>query len=207
MLFPNGSTLRPRVSSPFGPRPGVGAFPFHYGADCIGYTTVRAAGRGRVTFAGWMNGKAGNTVMIDLGGGVTEVHMHLADFDTAKGHFVEPSSPLGRMGKTGNADGNCDHFEIRVHGKSVDPLDYVAARITIPQPSGESTAAPTLTEIGEEMFIADVPNGSFLVVPQGNDKPRAVVLDGNSGAATSGIPRLKFETAGSMAMLTAAVRF
>lgn len=58
-----------------------------------------------------------------------------------------------------------------------------------------------------EMFIADMPNGSFLVVPQGSGKPRAVVLDGGSGANNSGIPRLKFETAGSIGMLTAAVQF
>lgn len=71
--------------------------------------------------------------------------------------------------------------------------------------TGESTTANEM-EI-TEMFIADMPNGSFLVVPQGSGKPRAVVLDGGSGANQSGIPRLKFETAGSIGMLNAAVQF
>lgn len=129
MLWPNGTTSRPSVSSAFGPRPNVGAFSFHYGSDLVGYSTVRAAGAGKVTFAGWMNAAAGNTVVIDLGGGVTEVHMHLGSFAVSRGDWVNPAHALGRMGKTGNASGNCDHFEIRINGKSVDPMAYTAARI------------------------------------------------------------------------------
>ena len=128
MLWPNGTTSQPRVSSGFGPRP-AGAFSFHYGVDFVGYSTVRAAGGGQVTFAGWMNNAAGNTVVISYGGGVTEVHMHLATFAVSRGVYVSPGSTIGRMGMTGNASGNCDHFEIRVNGTSVDPIAYIAARI------------------------------------------------------------------------------
>ena len=74
-----------------------------------------------------------------------------------------------------------------------------------PTPAPSPAARP---QIGEEpMFIAEMPNGWFLVVPQGAEKPRAVVLDGGSGAAFTNIPRLKFETEGSIRMLTAAVVF
>lgn len=143
MLWPNGTTTRPRVSSPFGPRPNVGAFSFHYGTDLIGYSTVRAAGAGKVTFAGWMNSAAGNTVLIDHGGGVTEVHMHLASFSVERGVRVTPGSPLGRMGRTGNASGNCDHFEIRINGTSVDPMTYTAAQVAgTPAGGGSSTPSP-----------------------------------------------------------------
>ncbi|WP_067200113.1 hypothetical protein [Microbacterium sp. XT11] len=76
-----------------------------------------------------------------------------------------------------------------------------------PTPASTQPAATPPTEIGEDMFIADCPNGSFLVVPQGNGKPRAVVLDGDSGAERAGIPRLKFRSTGSIEMLTAAVQF
>lgn len=145
MLWPNGTTTRPRVSSPFGPRPNVGAFSFHYGTDLIGYSTVRAAGAGKVTFAGWMNSAAGNTVLIDHGGGVTEVHMHLASFAVKRGDRVDPGDPLGLMGRTGNASGNCDHFEIRINGKSVDPMAYTAARVT-GTPAGGSTTNPSPEE-------------------------------------------------------------
>lgn len=136
MLWPNGTAQRPVVSSPFGPRTG-GAFSFHYGVDFVGYSTVRAAGTGKVTFAGWLNPSAGNTVYISYGGGVTEIHMHLASFAVSKGDSVNPGDPLGAMGRTGNATGNCDHFEIRVNGTSVDPIAYTAARVAgVPAGSG-----------------------------------------------------------------------
>lgn len=142
MLFPNGTTTRPTVSSPFGPRTG-GAFSFHYGADCVGYSTVRACGAGLVTFAGWMNDNAGNTVVIDYGGGVTEVHMHLKSFATSKGKRIAEGAAVGVMGATGNATGNCDHLEIRVNGKSVEPLAYIASRLTAGASSWNYTGRPT----------------------------------------------------------------
>lgn len=157
MLYPNGSAIRPRVSSPFGPRDG-GAFSFHYGADLVGYVTIRAAGAGKVTFAGWLNDAAGNTVVIDLGGGVTELHMHMASFSIARGDLVGVGAPLGAMGKTGNATGNCDHFEIRVHGTSVEPLGYVAARIATPT-TQEETIMEELLEINGKIYLAG--NGSI----------------------------------------------
>jgi hypothetical protein len=105
-------------------------------------------------------------VIIDLGGSVTELHMHLADFAVSKGDRVYPGTPLGRMGRTGNASGNCDHFEIRVQGTSVDPLEYTATRlsgtpagggnITPPAPGG---AAPILEGIEMAEAIISAPNG------------------------------------------------
>lgn len=142
MLYPNGTTTRPTVSSPFGPRTG-GAFKFHYGADLIGYSTVRACGAGLVTFAGWMNNAAGNTVIIDYGGGVSEVHMHLKSFATSRGKRIAEGATVGVMGATGNATGNCDHLEIRVNGKSVEPLAYIASRLTAGASSWNYTGRPT----------------------------------------------------------------
>lgn len=82
---------------------------------------------------------------------------------------------------------------------------------SLPTPASPTPATPAtfpaITEIGDEMLIADLPNGSFLIIPQGNAKPRAVVLDAGSRAESSGIPRLKFETLGSREMLAAAVQF
>lgn len=209
MRYPDGTTNTPRVSSPFGPRKG-GAFSFHYGADLIGFTTIHAVAGGLVTFAGWMNNAAGNTVIIDHGGGVTSLYMHNAAHHVRRGERVTEGQRIATMGRTGNADGNCCHLEIRQRGTSVEPLAYVRARLTTAAPAAAPAASPVTThpiEIGDHMFIADCPNGSFLIVPQGGGKPRAVVLDGGSGAASSGIPRLKFETPASLGMLTAAVQF
>lgn len=164
MLWPNGSTTRPHISSPFGPRSG-GAFSVHYGADLTGYETVRAAGAGLVTFAGWMNDSAGNTVVIDLGGGVSELHMHLATITVSRGTRVGVGHPLGRMGMTGNATGECDHFEIRIHGVSVDPIPYVTARLTITDKSEEDDM--------KLLFVTDSVDG--------NNVPGWVLLNTRTG--------------------------
>jgi len=210
MLYPDGTTNAPRVSSPFGPRKG-GAFSFHYGADLIGFTTIRAIAGGLVTFVGLLNPAAGYTVIVDHGGGITSLYMHNAAHHVRRGDRIPEGHPIATMGDSGNATGDCCHLEIRVHGKSVEPLSYVRQRLTAAPATGGGTDTPPqttiITEIGDHMFIADCPNGSFLIVPQGNGKPRAVVLDGGSGVERAGIPRLKFESAGSLGMLSAAVQF
>lgn len=131
MLYPNRSTTRPRVSSPYGPRdPSIGISGWHNGADLIGFGTIHAIAAGRVTFAGWLNNAAGNTIVIDHGNGVTSVYMHNAAHQVRRGQRVTEGQPIATMGATGNASGPCNHLEIRVHGKSVEPLAYIAARLT-----------------------------------------------------------------------------
>jgi hypothetical protein len=57
----------------------------------------------------------------------------------------------------------------------------------------------------EEMFIANVKGSWFLVVPNGAGKPRAVVLGGDSGANTAGLPVLVFTWQPSIDALKLAV--
>src|SRR5690554_349144 len=129
MLWPNGSTTRPAISSPFGPRSG-GAFSVHYGTDFTGFATIRAVAPGLVTFAGWMNDAAGNTVVIDHGGGVSSVYMHNASHTVSRGARVTEGQPIAVMGASGNATGPCCHLEVRLNGTSVDPVPYITARLT-----------------------------------------------------------------------------
>lgn len=153
MLYPNGSTTRPAVSSPYGPRAG-GAFSFHYGADLVGFTRIHAIAGGLVTFAGWMNNAAGHTVIIDHGGGVTSVYMHNASHAVARGQRVTEGQHIANMGASGNATGPCNHLEIRVHGTSVEPLSYIANRLSAASGSaagGTSTSRPTPKKEEEEM--------------------------------------------------------
>lgn len=52
---------------------------------------------------------------------------------------------------------------------------------------------PTITQKeSSTMFIAVVNGNWHLVIPQGNAKPRAVILGGESGAPESGVPRFYF---------------
>lgn len=141
MLYPDGTTKRPRVSSPYGPRdPRIGVSSIHAGADLIGFSTIHAVAAGVVTFAGWMNSAAGNTIVIDHGNGVTSVYMHNALHHVRRGQRVCEGKAIADMGATGNASGKCNHLEIRVHGKHTEPLTYIAARLT------------TTTNTGDEMI-------------------------------------------------------
>ena len=152
MLYPNGTRIRPHVSSPYGPRdPSIGVSSFHHGADLTGFRTIRAVAAGKVTFAGWMNDAAGNTVVIDHGNGVTSVYMHNRSITARTGNRVIEGGGIAVMGETGNASGPCCHLEIRVHGKSTEPLAYIQARITTTNPTPAGTPAPTLQE--DEMII------------------------------------------------------
>lgn len=130
MLYPNGTTTRPHVSSPYGPRdPRIGVSSFHAGADLTGYSTIHAIAAGVVTSAGWMNNAAGNVVVIDHGNGVTSVYMHNASHKVKRGQHVTEGQPIAVMGSTGNASGNCNHLEIRINGKTTEPLAYISARL------------------------------------------------------------------------------
>ncbi|MBP1568994.1 MAG: M23 family metallopeptidase, partial [Oscillospiraceae bacterium] len=43
-----------------------------------------------------------------------------------QGQYVNQGDIIGAMGSTGNSTGTHLHFEIRINGQYVDPLDYVS---------------------------------------------------------------------------------
>lgn len=184
MLYPNGTRVRPHVSSPYGPRdPNIGISSFHAGADLVGFRRIYAVAAGRVTFAGWLNDAAGNTIIIDHGKGVTSVYMHNAEHDVRTRDRVREGQQIAVMGETGNASGPCNHLEIRVRGKSTEPLGYIAARLTRnPAPAG------TTTEEYPDMFIAIIRKKDWYLVTGG----KACLLGAASGARDSGAPILNF---------------
>ncbi len=143
-VWGNGTATKPAVSvsGRFGvPRPNGRT---HQGADFLGYEQVKAIEAGAVTFAGLMNNDAGFAVAIDLpqkdeGCTVTIVRMHLKkdSLKVATGATVVAGQVLGKMGDSGNANGACDHVEIRYwrNGtlvKTVDPEVWIAKRVGAP---------------------------------------------------------------------------
>jgi len=112
--------LRVPVGDAFGPR-GAG---FHPGIDlpAPAGTPVRAAGVGRVAFAGPTAGGYGNLVVIKHSDGVTTMYAHLARVLVVRGQGVTVGSLVGLVGSTGDATGPHLHFEVRVRGAAVDPI-------------------------------------------------------------------------------------
>ena len=116
------------INSPFGTRvhPVFKTKITHTGID-IGApkgAPVGAAEAGEVLYTGWMRGY-GQVVVIDHGGNLTTVYAHLSKIETSENARVKRGSVIGRVGSTGITTGNHLHFEVRVNGNAVNPMNYL----------------------------------------------------------------------------------
>ena len=119
-----------RITSPFGMRthPITGVYKLHTGMDIgapIG-TNFIAANDGVVIKAGY-NTAYGNMVIIDHGGGVSTLYAHGSEILVTLGQEVKQGDPILKVGMTGYATGPHAHFEVRVNGEYVQPLNFVQA--------------------------------------------------------------------------------
>ncbi len=119
-----------RVSSRFGRRldPINGEWGFHGGLDIPGAegSPVRATAPGKVVFSG-KRGRYGVMVEIDHGNGVTTRYGHLLRSLVREGQTVRYRARIGEMGSSGRTTGTHLHYEVRVDGKSRDPMNFIQA--------------------------------------------------------------------------------
>lgn len=90
-------------------------------------TPYYAVARGKVVLAR-SNGGYGYCVMIDHGGGIVSVYAHSSSLGVKEGQVVEAGQPIGKVGDTGYSFGPHLHFEIRVDGQQVDPIEYLKGK-------------------------------------------------------------------------------
>jgi peptidoglycan hydrolase-like protein with peptidoglycan-binding domain len=116
--------LVPPIRAPIGDRFGPRGNTFHPGIDypAPSGAPVRAAGRGRVVFAGWDSGGYGNLVVVEHPQGVRSMYAHLSRFAVRTGQSVVAGSLVGAVGATGFATGPHLHFELRLGTAAIDPL-------------------------------------------------------------------------------------
>ncbi|MGI9860652.1 peptidoglycan DD-metalloendopeptidase family protein [Moorella naiadis] len=116
------------VTSPFGRRDSPFGWreEFHDGIDIAATygAEVQAAGNGRVTFAGWMP-VYGQAVIIDHGYGFTSLYGHNFELLVKKGDQVVRGQAIARVGSSGRSTGPHVHFQIKLNGELVDPLNYL----------------------------------------------------------------------------------
>lgn len=116
------------ISSYYGNRlhPVLKVYKMHTGVDIAGAgcngKNVVAAADGKVITAGWISGY-GYTVMIDHGGGVVTLYAHSQKLLVKVGDQVKRGQKIMLVGSTGYATGPHLHFEVRINGKYVNPLD------------------------------------------------------------------------------------
>lgn len=117
-----------RLTSRFGRRtsPTRGASSNHQGVDWglpTGSTVVAASG-GTVTKAGW-GGGYGYVIYIRHPGGVETRYAHLSKILVSAGSTVKQGQKIARSGNTGVSTGPHLHFELRMGGSAVNPLNYL----------------------------------------------------------------------------------
>lgn len=119
-----------RITSSFGMRthPITGVYKLHTGVDIgapMGANFI-AANDGIVTYAG-QNTAYGNMVIIDHGGGITTLYAHGSEILVEVGQTVFQGTPVLKVGSTGYSTGPHAHFEVRINGEYVQPLDYITS--------------------------------------------------------------------------------
>ncbi len=85
---------------------------------------IQAVFAGRVLFADWFKGY-GNMVIIDHADGYYTVYAHLEELFTRQGNYVKTGEDIATVGETASMAGPVLHFEVRHHGKPLDPMHWI----------------------------------------------------------------------------------
>jgi len=85
---------------------------------------IRAVYSGQTLFSSWFKG-FGNMIIIDHGHHYYSVYAHLEEQFKSKGDPVEAGEVIATVGDSGSLTGAGLHFEIRHHGKPMNPLGWI----------------------------------------------------------------------------------
>lgn len=88
--------------------------PIHTTADGVVKTAARQSGYG-------------NIVIVTHPNGLETRYAHLSKIHVKVGERVSRGDHIGDMGNTGRSTGTHLHYEIRVNGKPVDPMNFIKA--------------------------------------------------------------------------------
>ena len=126
------------TTSPYGTRRSYNGGPYntyHSGEDIAAPkgVTVTAPGDGIVVLAEPLFVR-GNAVILDHGRGVFTGYWHMDKLLVEAGQAVKVGQPLGLVGTTGLSTGDHLHWELRVYGISVDPMQFLDEPLFPPPP-------------------------------------------------------------------------
>jgi septal ring factor EnvC (AmiA/AmiB activator) len=85
---------------------------------------IRAVFDGQILYASWFKGY-GNMIIIDHGENYYTVYAHAEEIFASKGDTIDKGDVVATVGDSGSMIGPSLHFEIRHHGKPVDPLKWI----------------------------------------------------------------------------------
>jgi murein DD-endopeptidase MepM/ murein hydrolase activator NlpD len=106
--------------------PFTGEADYHPGLDISADrgTPVYATADGTISQASY-SGAYGNLVVIDHKYGIETRYGHLSAFRTQRGNSVKRGELIGLVGATGRATGSHLHYEVRVSGRILNPLQFL----------------------------------------------------------------------------------
>lgn len=88
-------------------------------------SNVYAAGSGTVVVVKYLSYSYGYHVYIDHGDGLQTLYAHNSQILVSVGDKVSRGQVIAKSGSTGNSTGPHCHFEVRVNGTQVNPLNYL----------------------------------------------------------------------------------
>jgi len=157
-----------RVSSVFNPNrrhPISGRVRAHKGIDYAAPTgtPIRAAGDGRVEFAG-RKGGYGNAVILDHGRGVTTLYAHMSRFSKngRSGRRVRQGDVIGYVGSTGASTGPHLHYEYRIKGVHKNPAKIPQPRTEIPAAYRAEFLPQAEAKLAQLQLMRGTPQGEAL---------------------------------------------
>lgn len=125
---PNIKPAKGWITSRFGYRvsPFSGKTALHAGLDIAAApgSPVYAPADGVVVFASY-DESYGKLISIDYGYGVTTRFGHLSQLYVQAGQRISKWDVVGAVGNTGRSTGPHLHYEVRINGTAVDPLNYI----------------------------------------------------------------------------------
>ena len=87
---------------------------------------ILAAAKGRVIYAGRRSGY-GLMIEIDHGNGYVTRYGHASKLLAQRGEEVTRGEVVAQVGNTGIATSPHLHYEVRINGRAVNPMNYVVA--------------------------------------------------------------------------------
>ncbi|MDQ1330882.1 MAG: SH3b protein, partial [Thermodesulfobacteriota bacterium] len=84
---------------------------------------IKSVVAGKIIYSGWFKGY-GNMIIIDHGESYYTVYAHLEENFKSKGDLVETEEVIATAGDAGSLSGPGLYFEMRHHGKPVDPVEW-----------------------------------------------------------------------------------
>jgi murein DD-endopeptidase MepM/ murein hydrolase activator NlpD len=85
---------------------------------------IQAVYAGKVLYADWFKGY-GNMIIIDHGDNYYTVYAHIEEAFKTNGDSVETGEVIATVGDTDSISGPKLYFEVRHHGKPLDPMQWI----------------------------------------------------------------------------------